>query len=382
MKDRYVILTGAKNNAGDYLIKHRAKLLLAALRPDREIIDFDGWKPLTDEQLEIINQSRALILTGGPALQFNMYPDVYPLRENLDDIHVPVITMAVGWKSREGSWEATKNYLLSESSVQLLQKIDVSEYRSSVRDYHTLAVLESYGFSGFDMTGCAGLYSLEHIGKGVDLNREIRKVSFSLGVNFHKNRKLDRVNKRLILGLRDLFSEAELTVVFHHSTDPEYYRKTHNPNLGLVEAQLELIAWLECQGISHVDISGSAETLMEHYSDCDLHVGYRVHAHIFMASISRMTVLIAEDGRGTALEKVLGGLVFDDCLRLPRNTTDKVLAKLGIFDIRSQLSKFLPETLIGAIEKELSAHYHKNKLIRAKIDKYYQNMFLFLEQLP
>ena len=39
----YVILTGSKNNAGDYLIKYRAIELLNILRPDRKIIDYDGW---------------------------------------------------------------------------------------------------------------------------------------------------------------------------------------------------------------------------------------------------------------------------------------------------------------------------------------------------
>jgi len=31
MKDHYGILTGSKNNAGDFLIKYRAKQLFAAL---------------------------------------------------------------------------------------------------------------------------------------------------------------------------------------------------------------------------------------------------------------------------------------------------------------------------------------------------------------
>ena len=46
MKDQYVILTGSKNNAGDYLIKYRAKKLFAELRPDRSIIDINGWEQL------------------------------------------------------------------------------------------------------------------------------------------------------------------------------------------------------------------------------------------------------------------------------------------------------------------------------------------------
>ena len=47
MNESYVILTGSKNNAGDFLIKHRAKQLFAKLRPNREIIDLNAWEPLS-----------------------------------------------------------------------------------------------------------------------------------------------------------------------------------------------------------------------------------------------------------------------------------------------------------------------------------------------
>lgn len=43
MNDYYVILTGSKNNAGNFLIKHRAKKLFTALRNDRKLVDLDAW---------------------------------------------------------------------------------------------------------------------------------------------------------------------------------------------------------------------------------------------------------------------------------------------------------------------------------------------------
>lgn len=45
MSKYYALLTGSKNNAGDYLIKARAKSLLKEWRNDREFVDIDGWKP-------------------------------------------------------------------------------------------------------------------------------------------------------------------------------------------------------------------------------------------------------------------------------------------------------------------------------------------------
>ena len=95
-----MILTGSKNNAGDFLIKHRAKKLFEATRPDREIIDFNAWEPINKKKLDVVNQSKCLILMGGPALQKNMYPGIYKLTENIDEIKVPITTMGIGKKPK------------------------------------------------------------------------------------------------------------------------------------------------------------------------------------------------------------------------------------------------------------------------------------------
>lgn len=45
MSKYYVLLTGSKNNAGDYLIEHRALNLLIARRTDFGFVDVSGWEP-------------------------------------------------------------------------------------------------------------------------------------------------------------------------------------------------------------------------------------------------------------------------------------------------------------------------------------------------
>ena len=80
---QYVLLTGSKNNAGDFLIKDRAKDLFSLLKPSVKLIDYDAWEILDESKLKEINNSKALILLGGPALQMHMYPKIYFL-ENKD----------------------------------------------------------------------------------------------------------------------------------------------------------------------------------------------------------------------------------------------------------------------------------------------------------
>ncbi len=76
MKEQYVVLTGGKNNAGDFLIKYRAKQLFTTFRQDRQIIDLNAWEKFDPQKLQTVNASKALILLGGPSLQKNMRPDI------------------------------------------------------------------------------------------------------------------------------------------------------------------------------------------------------------------------------------------------------------------------------------------------------------------
>jgi hypothetical protein len=380
VQNRYVILTGSKNNAGDFLIKDRAKHLLAWLRPDRELIDKDAWKPFDERTLNEVNKSRALILMGGPALQEKMRPRVYGLVENLDDIKVPIITMGIGWYSASGRWEDTHTYPLNQSSLELLLRIDKSGFMSSVRDYHTLNVLHAHGFKNYLMTGCPALYCQDHIDIPIKYQPELRQVVFSLGVSLRSSQRMFRQMQDVVLRLRDSITPANLVVAFHHGLGQNYLNSPGASKL-LYIAQQKFSSWLDVEGIAYEDISGSAERLKSFYSGFDLHVGYRVHAHIFMSSISKPSILINEDGRGKALEKVLGGVVFDSYESVNNSNLVKALHKfcLNYDNFRPAVS--LARNLAQLIPYELK-HGVRLALPKQSINQHFGVMRQFIRQLP
>ncbi|HET6244698.1 MAG: polysaccharide pyruvyl transferase family protein [Bacteroidetes bacterium] len=397
MEDQYVILTGSKNNAGDFLIKHRAKKLFSELRSDRKIIDIDAWKQFSDEELEIVNNSRALILMGGPALQFDMRPKVYELTQYLNDIKVPIISMGIGWKSREGEWRSSHTYKLNEPTLELLKRIDSSGYCSGVRDYHTLNILLKNKFSNFLMTGCPALYNTDFIRKAFDTNIPIINISYSLGVSFVESDSMETSMKENILGLSSFFKEKNFQVVFHHSLKKEVYQSSPEHDK-FYKKHVEFQAWLNDNQINYKDISGSAEGLIEHYQKCDLHIGYRVHAHIFMCSESRLSVLLNEDGRGKALKYVISGLMFDayelvkNELKLP-NLNNKLYLKainkiyLALlpsvkYQIEMKGHPFLTEDIIQNLSYEIENAFPRISATRKNIDLNYLQMKKFILQLP
>ena len=132
----------------------------------------------------------------------------------------------------------------------------------------------------------------------------------------------------ILTGSKNNAGDANVEVVFHHSI-------TKNDNKGnLSAAHKSFIKWLTKNNIGYVDISGSAENLIEYYQDCDLHIGYRVHAHIFMSSISKPSILLNEDGHGIALRDVIGGLSFDAYQQVRKDRVYKILKKLNNYGLK------------------------------------------------
>lgn len=378
-KDYYVTLTGGKNNAGDFLIKHRAGDLLKELRSDREVIDMDGWKPFTAKELDVVNASKGLILLGGPALQEKMRPRVYGLSANLKDISSPIMTMGIGWYSHAGRWADTHNYPLNKPSEELLERIAEDGYLSSVRDYHTLNVLGSRGYDNFLMTGCPALYSLDHINSEFDYGKP-KKIGFSLGVSLKASKRMELQMKNAILKTIEIFKDSEVEVVFHHGIG-ENYLKSDGVAVDLAKAQVRFIKWLEVNSIAYVDISGSAENLINYYKLCDLHIGYRVHAHIFCNSISKPSVLLNEDGRGIALREVIGGVTLDTYQKVNTSKAMKAAHKLNL-----TVDNMLPaDSVIEDFERLMkyeTSHGIKLAQPRKNIDLHYSVMAKFINQLP
>jgi len=381
-KDYYVTLTGGKNNAGDFLIKYRAFKLFEKFRPDREIIDFNEWEPIDDDRLEIINKSKALILLGGPGILPYMYPNIYKLRDNLNDIKVPIIMMGLGWKDSQGDWLNTYTHSFSQDSIKLLDRIKKDGFLSSVRDYHTYNSLRFQGYDNILMTGCPAYYELDYINKDIK-NPIIKKVAFSLGVSFIHSVSMEAQMKKIILQLKDKFNNKKFDVVFHHSIDFDnmikVYGKSHKKH---IEKHLEFIKWLEKNDISYVDISGSAENLINYYSEVDLHVGYRVHAHIFMNSISKFSILINEDGRGKGVKNTINGIVIDGYIKMKKDIVSKILNRLFKNYDRFIENPYAVEEVMNNIDYEIKTNFNRLKISRNAIDNNFNIMKKFIKQLP
>ncbi|MDR7246588.1 polysaccharide pyruvyl transferase family protein [Priestia megaterium] len=273
----YTFLTGAKKNAGDFLIGDRGRELLNKHREDRPLLQLNRWENL-DKHLDEINKTKAIILCGGPAYHHNIFPNICPLVTNLADLEVPIIPFGLGWSGHPVG--KPQEFQFSEYSLQILNKIHNQVKYTSCRDVITEDILKKCGFSNALMTGCPVWYDLKSIGKNLEVPRKIRRVV----VTAAQIKEYREQNIHLLKKIKDLFPDAELYCFFHSAMALDVKEAAEKLNYHIVDASYD-------------------SSKLEFYRECDLHVGYRVHAHLFFLSIRKPSFLIYTDGRGAGQSK-------------------------------------------------------------------------------
>ena len=171
----YTLLMRAKKNIGDFLIFDKAHKLLSFYKKSEEHVVHNAWEPL-DDYIDDINDTKAVIICGGPGIKKNFYPGIYPLTKNIDEIKVPIILFGTGWSGLPGTDNDIKNYRFSNSSLNTLKKISSSFNFISCRDNNTVKILSNNGFANAIMTGGPAWYDLRHISKPFIIPKTIEKI--------------------------------------------------------------------------------------------------------------------------------------------------------------------------------------------------------------
>lgn len=278
-----VTVTGAYKNAGDHLIGWRARELLRH-HVDHEVVNVDR-KSITNEHYELFNRSRAVLLTGGPAYQRNLFPGIYPL--DLDRVRVPVIPYGLGWRDRLGA--RPEDFDFEPAAKQFLVRIHADKDRfSSARCPLTMRLLAANSVENALMTGCPAWYDEAKLDLDFDWPNEIRRIVFTAPANKIAD------TAALLRWLRRRFPRASIQLVFQAGL------KSSHSNRGaeFTRWNLALAAQSALVGIRTLDASGSDQKLRQLLSSADLHIGYRVHSHLFCVSQRTASILIAEDTRG------------------------------------------------------------------------------------
>lgn len=302
MKYKIAVLHGAKLNAGDFLIKDRAVSLLRHFYPDCEITEYYRNQSL-DDRITELNSHDIMIFTGGPGYFGDFYPGLAPFVENLDDIKIPMMILGMGWFGENDYIDTIYNYGLAPKMLDFLHRVKKDTDTLGCRDYFSVDVLRNNGIDTGYMTGCPAWYDLNLVDivkyDGPKLN-EVKHIC----VSDCANEGYYPVVLSLLCFLKKFFTGSKITYVCHR-----------DDTLDRVGARKEI----ESMGIEILNISESGAGFSV-YDNCDIHIGFRVHAHIYNLSERKLSILIEEDGRGAGVNQALG---------LPRICAYKLGAKEG-----------------------------------------------------
>jgi hypothetical protein len=377
MSAAYVLLSGARRNVGDFLITERAVALLRRLRPDRELRVVPAWEPL-DPRSALLRDAKAVLIAGGPGFQPAMVPDVYPLAERLDDLPCPVIPLGVGWKGRAGDANAIRTYAFSERSRAALRWMAERAPALGCRDGLTEEVLRRHGIGNTAMVGCPVWYDLASLGKALQPPGTVERVVFTPAQLHVLRDQSVEVARRIA----ELLPRAEKIASFHRGIDAggAWMPRADAENNRALASELDAL------GFDVVDVSGDTAKI-RFYDECTLHVGYRVHAHLYFSSRRKPSLLLEEDGRGAGASRALG---LRGVPAFRRAGPGRLLGRLRDRLARREsdargpyrVDAAAPAALAHMLRNDLDTSFARFARLGAAIDLGFARMQAFLRDLP
>lgn len=280
----YLLLHRAVRNAGDFLIRQRARELLRRFRPDGEFVEGEAWRPLAAQFSRFqLASAAAVIVAGGPGYQSQMYPRTYPLG---NPRHLPpVVLLALGSYVSPPTDTEIKRFRFSSRTEEFLRQVVERAGFLGARDCLTDQLLAARGLQPVRMVGDPAWYG-DRLDTPMSPPARIQRVAFTPPANAvywpQAERLFTAMGKRLFAG-------STVTIVFHRGVERPWARFARD------------------HGWSCLNIEGGSAGFHV-YERQDLHVGYRVHAHLYCLAAGIPTYLVAEDSRGRGVHATLGEL--------------------------------------------------------------------------
>ncbi|MER7796514.1 polysaccharide pyruvyl transferase family protein [Microbacterium sp. NPDC096154] len=280
---------GAKKNVGDYLIHARGRALLAHLLPDAEIKSVARW-----QRGELPEDAKALVMCGGPGVSTRMVEDTFPIVRAAVENGLTLAGIGLGWSGLPA--RAPQEFSMSAGSLEVLRGINANGAPLTVRDDVTHGILTRMGIETV-RSGCTAWYSVPHLGTPVPAFGAPKTVVFTTPA-----RPQNTLEAIKLMGLlKKRYAGARLVASFHRGVLPD--RQTDPARSAALVAQAVAARAL---GFEVLDAAYDLSKI-DFYGEADLHVGYRVHAHLAFVSQHRPSVLLTEDGRGYGQSVTLNG---------------------------------------------------------------------------
>ncbi|WP_161803866.1 polysaccharide pyruvyl transferase family protein [Pseudoalteromonas sp. P1-16-1b] len=346
---KYTIVTtypeGGSKNIGDQLITNS---LISAIKDIKENdIHFDIiWRGDTWKNVQKIIESSDTIIFACLAIRPSMASREYPFLKNILESNIPIHVVSAGTALNVDSDKiAIENYVDDESK-KLLLALDEKCTTFTTRGLLTQRFCNSIGMKVSSFAGDVAFVERKYSDLKFQLNQEIKNIVISdphYSINYIS--LLSETYKKL----KSTFPSSNIKIALHGN------------NKVVKNFAIE-------NNINFVEIYKDKDSGLRIYDDADIHVGFRVHAHVSMLKRRKYSYLFEQDGRGCDY-----GLTIERKISIPayRSDTKTFISRIKA-KIFPQLSFFQTGVKDNLAEQMMAIVSYDNKTGFRR--------FLYLEQ--
>ncbi|MGK7892066.1 MAG: polysaccharide pyruvyl transferase family protein [Xenococcus sp. (in: cyanobacteria)] len=295
-------------NIGDGFI---LKSILNLLNPYRCQYVFTTRKKLTDENIKNINSTKALILAGANQLNDNF--SILPGAEQsfIDKIQVPIIPFGIGIYGVPSN-NSQMSLLTQEILKNIHTKIKYSSWRCNLSIDYLQEFLPELNHKIL-MTGCPVMYH-----KNILSNKQFQEKSKLIIVTVTERADFWERETETIKFVKERFPNSRKILSLHQdfaALGVKQHPKKNILRFWDIEPQLDseiikLRKYAQQLGF-RIFKPKSVEQCWRLYNKCDLHIGSRVHAHLYFLSQAKKSFLTYVDDRCLGFAQTLNFPICD-----------------------------------------------------------------------
>ncbi len=295
-----------KRNIGDGFILKSIKRLL---HPHECSVVLTSRDEPSEEQIQQINSTKALILAGA-----NQLTDTYSVIPKLglrgvQKIKVPIIPFAIGIDGHEKlnrSMSRSTKTILSE----LHSRIKFSAWRCPMTIEYLRDNLPEFS-TKYLMTGCAVAYD-ESILNGTPFSANLARIVVTVTERDdfweRETNTIDYVAER--------FERSTRVLSLHQAFDSQVRESSVKALFGMASGRKSLRTPSQLHRYAmergfEIYIPEDVDECQDFYRSFDLHIGSRLHAHLYFLSQAKRSFLTYVDGRMKGFAQAYGFPVCD-----------------------------------------------------------------------
>jgi hypothetical protein len=299
------------------------------------------------------------------AIRKNMGDEIYPYLQKLLDSGIPLGAISSGTELPIHNNDKHIFSEFTEKDKRQLQQLNQNALFFTTRGYLSQSFCRSLGLDNVSHSGDIAFWDPRFSKRKFGSNHKIKTIAIS---DPHKSiLYLDSV-KSLIKGLKNDFPNAELIFILHgiNPVIENFCKKTN---------------------LRYEKIFLNKENGLEIYDSVDLHVGYRVHAHVSTLNRRRPSYLLEQDGRGCdyglTIEKKITVASFLPTMKPILNMKNLIKFMLGKKILNGRKVSTSPVyQILAMINEDLNLDFVKFKGLERQILEFNELCFSTLKKLP